>query len=96
MKQLIYKSNLKPDKMPAWLTCLLNITLDDINNNHVFGDSVEDYEWIQWIINTHLKELQVKSSVTTELVADEGKTALFIKRSSRILVSIYIKEKINN
>lgn len=92
MKQLIYKSNLKPDKMPAWLTCLLNITLDSINKNHVFGDSIEDYEWIQWILNTDLKELQVKSDVTTELATDEGKTALFIKRSGRILVSIYIKE----
>ena len=89
MMQLTYKSNLKPDKTPAWLTCILNITLPSINKSNPLDGTTEEFEYIRWIIDDDIRQLQVSSDVTTELVTDEGQSVIFIKRSGRILVSIY-------
>lgn len=92
MNKLIYKSNLKAKKMPAWLTCILNITLDGINKNNVLEDTPEEFEYIRWMLDEDLKQLQANSDVTTELVTDEGQSVIFIKRSGRVLASIYYQE----
>lgn len=93
MKQLIYKSNLRPERMPAWLTCILNITLDSLNRSNTLCGSPEEFRDIRRIITDDLRQLQVKSEVTAELVTDEGQSVIFIKRSGRILVSIYYQEQ---
>lgn len=93
MKQLIYKSNLKPAGMPIWLACILNITLNSLNRSNTLCGSPEEFRDIRRIITDDLRQLQVKSEVTAELVTDEGQSVIFIKRSGRILVSIYYQEQ---
>lgn len=93
MKQLIYKSNLRPERMPAWLTCILNITLDGINKSNPLDGTPEEFEYIRWIIDEDLRQLHVKSEVTVEQVTDSGQSVIFIKRGGRILASIYYQEQ---
>lgn len=92
MKKLIYKSNLKPEKRPAWLTCILDITLPAINGDNVMDGTLEEFEKIRCIIVYDLYLLNVKSEVTAELVADEGDSVIFIKRSGSVLASIYYQQ----
>lgn len=92
MNQLIYKSNLKPEKRPAWLTCILDITLDSLNRSNTLCGSPEEFRDIRHILTDDLRQLQVKSEATAELVTDEGDSVIFIKRSGSVLASIYYQQ----
>lgn len=93
MKQLVYKSNLKPAGMPIWLACILNISLDSLNRSNTLCGSPEEFQDIRRILTDELRQLQVKSEVTAELVTDEGDSVIFIKRSGSVLASIYYQEQ---
>lgn len=91
MKQLIIKSNLQRNKMPEWLLFIIDETLSRLGQEIPVDGSREEFEYIQWMIDCDLKLFKLKTPVCTELVTDEGETVLFIKRSGRIIISIYIK-----
>lgn len=84
-----YKSNLRRERMPKWLKYLTDYTLEELNGLFPTGSDF-DFEVLEWSIKEDLKLLG-KENVTTELVKDDGKTVIFIKRSGHILVSIYFK-----
>ncbi|MCE8993927.1 hypothetical protein DWW05_21890 [Bacteroides thetaiotaomicron] len=90
MMKFIYKSNLRHEQMPAWLKYITDITLEEINEFFPTGSAFE-FDYLKWAIEDDLKSLPVKSEVSTELVTEEEQRVIFIKRSGRILVSIYFK-----
>lgn len=90
MKQLTYKANLRHDRMPEWLLWILTVSVGSFQQLKYSGQMIE-YQLIQQAIENDLTLLEVKPSITTELVTDEGETVLFIKNNGRVLVSIYIK-----
>ena len=88
--KFIYKSNLRHEHMPEWLKYITDITLEEINEFFPNGSAFE-FDYLKWGIDDDLKSLPVKSEVSTELVTEEEQRVIFIKRSGRILVSIYFK-----
>lgn len=90
MKQLIYKANLRHNRMPEWLLWILTVSIGSFQQLKYNGQMIE-YQLIQQAIENDLTLLEVKSFITTELVTDEDETVIFIKSGGRILVSIYIK-----
>lgn len=87
--RFIYKSNLHRDRMPGWLKYIIDYTLEEFNSLLPTGSKF-DFDMLEWAIKEDLKMLG-KDNVTATLVTDEGKMVIFIKRSGRILVSIYFK-----
>lgn len=87
--KFVYKSNLRRERMPEWLKCITDYTLEEFNNLFPIGLKF-DFEMLEWLIKDDLRMLG-KENVTTELVTDEEQTVIFIKRSGRILISIYFK-----
>lgn len=90
MKRLIYKSNLRRDRMPEWLRFIIAQVLERYNGIALTG-SLADFMLIRVAVDAALRELKVKNPVGTRLAIDEGEMALFIERSGRVLISIYIK-----
>ncbi len=93
MKQLTYKCNLIKEKRPEWLRRIIS-ALHTLMAQRMTGDDA-DFASIhsdlgQLIYQMHLAGI-LKSKITVESVTDGGETALFIKRSGRILISIYFK-----
>lgn len=88
--KFVYKSNLRREQMPAWLKYITDITLEEINEFFPIGSAYE-FDYLKWAIEDDLKSLPVKSEVLTELVTEEEQRVIFIKRSGRVLVSIYFK-----
>ena len=89
MKRFYYKSNLRRERMPEWLKYITDVTLEEFNSLSPSGSQF-DFDMLQWAINEDLKLLG-KDNASTTLVTDEGKTVIFVKRSSWILISIYFK-----
>jgi hypothetical protein len=89
MTKFIYKNNLRRERMPEWLKYITDYTLEEFNSLFPIGLKF-DFEMLEWSIKDDLRMLG-KDNVTTELVADEGQTVIFIKRSGHTLVSIYFK-----
>ena len=87
--KFIYKSNFRRKRMPEWLKYIIDYTMEAANKLSPDGSKV-DFEMLQWAIKEDLKLLG-KDNATAELVTDEGKTVLFVKRSGRPLISIYFK-----
>lgn len=89
MSEFYYKSNLRRERMPKWLTYITDCTLAEFNSLLPTGSEF-DFEMLQWAIKEDLKMLG-KENVTAELLTDEGKTVLTIFRSGHLLISIYFK-----
>lgn len=87
--KFIYKSNLRRKNMPEWLKYIIDWTLEEFNSLFPSGSKF-DFEMLEWTINEDLKLLG-KDNAKAELVTDEGKMVIFVKRSGRPLISIYFK-----
>lgn len=93
MKQLTYKCNLSKEKRPEWLRRIIS-ALHTLMAQRMTG-AAGDFAAIHADLSRLIYQLHLagtlKSKVTVELATDEGETVLFVKRSGRILISIYIK-----
>lgn len=87
--KFIYKSNLRREHLPEWLKYITDYTLEEFNSLSPSGSNY-DFEMLEWAIKEDLKLLG-KDNVTADLVTDEEKAVIFIKRSGRPLISIYFK-----
>lgn len=93
MKQLTYKCNLSKEKRPEWVRRIISV-IHTLMAQRMTGDA-SDFTAVHADLCRLIYQMtlagDLKSKVTAELVTDEGETVLFIKRSGRILISIYIK-----
>lgn len=92
-KQLTYKCNLAKGKRPEWTQRIIS-ALHTLMSQRMTG-STSDFASIRADLSRLVYQMGlagiIKSLVTVELVTDDGKTVIFIKRSGRIIISIYIK-----
>ena len=93
MKQLTYKCNLSKQKRPEWLRRITS-ALHNLMAGRMTG-SASDFTAVQTDLSRLIYQMQlagdIKSRVTVELVTEDAETVVFIKRSGRIIISIYIK-----
>lgn len=93
MKQLTYKCNLTKENRPEWVRRIISV-IHTLMAQCMTGDA-SDFTAVQADLSQLVYQMHLsgtlKSKVTVELVTDKGETVLFIKRSGRILISIYIK-----
>ena len=99
MKKLIYYSTISNNK-PEWL---LRLQMD-ISRYYGLGlmeDTEENWKRLKAYVNVRLLDLcctrgvKIRSSIGSELVTDNGKTVLHIKRNRKV-VQIYYLQEIEN
>lgn len=93
LKQLTYKCNLAKEKRPEWANRIIS-ALHTLMSQRMTGNA-SDFSAVHSDLSRLVCQMKlagvIKSPVTVELVTDDGETVIFIKRSGRIIISIYIK-----
>ncbi len=93
MKRVTYKCNISVDNRPEWLRCITS-ALNNLYSYPMNGD-LSDFQSIKGSLDKLIYNLTmgkcIKSKVTTKIVEDSGEIVLFVERSNRILISVYIK-----
>lgn len=93
LKQLTYKCNLAKEKRPEWVKRIIS-ALHTLMSQRMMGNASDfaavHADLCQLVYQMNLAGV-IKSPVKVEVVTDDGETVVFIKRSGRIIISIYIK-----
>lgn len=93
LKQLTYKCNLSKEKRPEWLRRITS-ALHTLMAQRMTGDAA-DFTAVHADLSRLIHQMRLagalQSKVTVERVTEDAQTVIFIKRSGRILISIYIE-----
>lgn len=90
MRCLDYKSNLRWDDMPGWLKYVVLVNINPCLGKEV-KDEVGTLEVMREAIVNSIKMQRVRVPIKLEVREDEGRKVLFLARSGRVLISIYIR-----
>lgn len=92
-KLVIYKSNFSWDNMSDWLKFVIITNINPRLNTPVTDESGILNEMRDEIAES-IRKQRVRVPVMVEVREDEGMKVLFVKRSGRVLISIYVKSNI--
>lgn len=90
VKQVNYKSNINWTDMPEWLKLVIVANINPYLNIPV-ADECETLIRMREEISETLRKQRIRVPVMVEVREDGGTNVLFIKRSGRVLISVYVK-----
>lgn len=90
VKEVVYKSNVGWEHMPEWLKYIIVACINPRSNIPVADENVLLEEMREEIAES-LRKQRIRVPIKVELREDEGVWVLFVKRSGRVLISIYVK-----